>query len=458
VTIYVPDVGQREGPLYRAIAEAIADDIAAGRLAEQSRLPPHRDLAHKLGVTTGTVSRAYAELARRRLISGEVGRGSFVRAAGRPTLRAQDDAPAGVDLSRNEPATGPHEAALADALREIAAGPRLSDMLCYAPSAGMRRHREAGAAWFSRVGLEAPADRIVMCGGAQQGLALALNALRRDAPVLMESVTYCGLIEAARALNCPAEPVALDAEGMRPDALEEAVRKTGGRTVVVVPTLHNPTNAVMSEGRRRKIARLARVLDLTIIEDDVYGFVLTDRPPPIAAFAPERTLYIASASKALAPGLRVAWMAAPGPLVGPLDDAAHALNLTRPPLMDEIASLWIESGVADKLVRWQRQEAAARQAIAAEALDGFTLRGHPASFHVLLELPQPWRSDAFARAAQERGVTVVSLNVFAVSGEAARPAVRISLSAAPDRAALRQALDGLRQLALDSPRFQRAVI
>lgn len=456
MTIYVPDVGAREGPLYLAIAEAIAEDIAAGKLAEQRRLPPHRDLALKLGVTTGTVSRAYGELARRRLIVGEVGRGSFVRDAARPQPPESDAF--GVDLSRNAPTAGPHEAALAETLREIAARPRLAEMLSYAPSSGMRRHRLAGAAWFARVGLEVEPERIVMCGGAQQGLALALSALRSETPVLMEAVTYCGLIEAARALRCRAEPVALDEEGMRPDALEEAVRKTGGRIVVVVPTLHNPTNAVMSEGRRREIARLARALDLTVIEDDVYGFVPTDRPPPIAAFAPERTLYVASASKALAPGLRVAWMAAPAALLGRLDDAAHALNLTRPPLMDEIASLWIESGVADRLVRWQRQEAAARQAIAEETLVGFMLRGHPASFHVLLELPQPWRSDAFAQAAQERGVTVVSLNVFAVSGEAARPAVRISLSAAPDRAALRRALDGLRQLALESPRFQRAVI
>lgn len=456
MTIYVPEVSRRDGPLYLAIAEAITHDIVAGKLPERSRLPPHRDLAARLGVTVGTVSRAYAELARRRLVSGEVGRGSFVRSA----VPAEPDSPpsGAVDLSRNAPTPGPHEAALADALNAIAARPRLAEYLAYTPPSGLRRHRQAGAAWIGRVGLEVPPERIVLCGGAQQALALTLGALQPESAILLESVTYCGLIEAGRTLRQRAAPVAIDEEGMRPDALEEAVRKTGGRLVVVVPTLHNPTNAVMSEKRRREIARLARALDLTILEDDVYGFVPTDRPPPIATFAPERTIYVASASKALAPGLRVAWIAAPSPLLPRFEDAAHAVNLSRPALMDEIAAQWIESGAADRLVRWQRQEADARQAIAAQALEGLRVRGHPASFHVLIELPPPWRSDAFAMAARERGVTVVPLSAFAAAGEPAMQGVRASLSAAPDRAALRQALATLRELALTPPRPPRAII
>jgi DNA-binding transcriptional MocR family regulator len=456
VTIYVPEVGSRGGPLYLAIAEAIAEDIAVGRLPEDTRLPPHRDLASRLGVTVGTVSRAYSELARRRLICGEVGRGSFVRCGG---VAPSETPPSGaIDLSRNAPTAGPHEAALADSLRRIAERPRLFEHLGYAPSSGLRRHRQAGAAWLARVGLEVAPERIVMCSGAQQGLVLALAALQPQGPILMEAVTYCGLIEAARLLRRPVEPVALDGEGMRPDALEEAARRTGARLVVLVPTLHNPTNAVMSEERRKTIAELARALDLTVIEDDVYGYVPTDRPPPIAAFAPERTLYVASASKALAPGLRVAWMAAPEALVPRLDDAAHAFNLSRPPLMDEIAADWIESGAADRLVRWQRQEAEARQRLAAEALQGLVLRGHPASFHVLVELPEPWRSEAFAAAARERGVTVVPLTAFSLSPEPQLQAVRVSLSAAPDRPALARALAALRSLAAEAPRARRAFI
>jgi len=456
VTIYVPEVGSREGPLYLAIAEAIAEDIAGGRLLGETRLPPHRDLASKLGVTVGTVSRAYSELARRRLVSGEVGRGSFVRG---PAPAPSESPPSGaIDLSRNAPTAGPHEAALADSLRRIAERPRLVDYLSYTPSSGLRRHRQAGAAWLARVGLEVPPERIVMCSGAQQGLALALGALQPQGPVLMEAVTYCGLIEAGRLLRQRIEPVALDAEGMRPDALEEAARRTGAKVVVVVPTLHNPTNAVMSAERRKSIAAIARALDLTVVEDDVYGYVPVDRPPPIAAYAPERTVYLASASKALAPGLRVAWMAAPGPLVARLDDAAHALNLSRPPLMDEIAADWIESGVADRLVRWQRVEAEARQTLAAGALEGLVLRGHPASFHVLIELPAPWRSEAFAEAARERGVTVVPLTAFSLAAEPPLQAVRVSLSAAPDRPALARALATLRGLALEAPRPRRAFI
>src|SRR5689334_15437097 len=103
MTMWTPDLRARGGPRYLAIAEALADDARGGRLRAGARLPTHRDLADRLGVTVGTITRAYAEATRRGLVSGEVGRGTFVRAAARPSAPLAAEGAALVDLSANLP-------------------------------------------------------------------------------------------------------------------------------------------------------------------------------------------------------------------------------------------------------------------------------------------------------------------------------------------------------------------
>ncbi len=129
----------RPGPRYRAIAEAIAEDAARGRLRPGSQLPTHRDLADRLGVTVGTITRAYAEAARRGIVTGEVGRGTFVRGVGTEpaAFRFASQAEAGlIDMSVNLPPAPPDPAALAQALTTIAAYADLGTLLDYAPEGG----------------------------------------------------------------------------------------------------------------------------------------------------------------------------------------------------------------------------------------------------------------------------------------------------------------------------------
>src|SRR5882757_3598158 len=130
MTTWLPDLTQQRGPRYRAIADALAADITTGKLPTGSRLPTHRDLAYRLGVTVGTVSRAYAEAERRGLIGGEVGRGTFVRpdARRRKNVAAADqDAPLGlpqvIDLSVNIPTPMTSDAIIAETIGEIARRP-----------------------------------------------------------------------------------------------------------------------------------------------------------------------------------------------------------------------------------------------------------------------------------------------------------------------------------------------
>ena len=459
MTIWLPKIASRPGPRYQAIAAAITDAIDQGDLPPGSRLPPQRDLAWKLGVTVGTVSRAYMLAEQRGLLSGEVGRGTYVRDRGAAQGQILGHWNDGVmDLSRNAAHSVAHAAAIRDAMTSLADRQGIDRLLHYMPSAGHMDHRAAGATWIGRTGLKVTADQVIVTGGAQQGIAAVTSALAQPGDiVLTEALTYCGLMDAARLNHVRLEGVPLDAEGMLPDALEAAAR-TGARMVVVTPTIHNPTTSTMSLERRNEIVEVARRHDLTIVEDDVYGFLPRERPIPIAALAPERTVYIASASKCLAPGLRVGWLACPPALVEPLVDAIHAMSISMPALPAEIARMWIADGTAVKLTEHLRRETAERHALFAEMFGGFEMRANAASFHVLLHLPEPWQPDEFTLAARERGLIVISAPTFAVTRHAAPAAVRISLSAAASTEHLRRALTELRTALESMPRSRRAVI
>ena len=441
MTIWLPDVGTRPGPRYRAIADALRDDVASGRLVAGTRLPTHRWLADRLGVTVGTVTRAYLEAARRGLLTGEVGRGTFVRG---PAVAPPAADAGGVDLAHNHPPL-PSHGPLADVLQRALAGlasrADVSSLLAYPVDGGLPGHREAGAAWIARSGMAAAAEDVLVCGGSQHALTTLLATVLQPGDLLLaEAVTYPGLKALANLLHVRMEGVALDGDGLRPDAFDDACRRLSPRAVYVVPTIHNPTGVVMSEERRRAIAAVARAHGVLIVEDDIHALLPKDRPRPIAAHAPEATYYLTSVSKTLAPGLRVGYILAPRGESARLAAGLRATTWGAAPLTAEIVSAWIHDGTADALLESRRAEAAARQAIAREALGGATYDAHPVGYHLWLHLPDPWRSESFAAQVARRGVAVTPAEAFVVGRGAAPHAVRVCLGAARTREALARGL------------------
>ena len=448
MTMWRPRLQGREGPRYQALVEALVEDLAAGVVRPGARLPTHRELADRLGVTVGTISRAYAEAARRGLVSGEVGRGTFVRGG-----ESGDDAEGAdgvVDLSQNhppEPPAQPQRAALLAALASLTARKDAGRLLDYPDAGGNAADREAGAAWIARAGVPAAPADVLVCTGSQHGLTVVLATLLEPGDLLLtEALTYAGVKAVAGLLHLRLKGLPIDADGLRPDALEVACREGGAKALYLIPTHHNPTTAVMPEARRNEVVAVARAHGLALVEDDVHGLLPAQRPRPIAALAPERCYYLTSTSKTLAPGLRVAYVLAPPAMIPRLVANLRATTWAVAPLTAAVASLWIRDGTADRLLDARRQEARERQAIARARLAGADLDAKPEAYYIWLRLPDPWRRDAFAAEARARGVVVTPAEAFAVGREPAPHAVRICLGAARSREALGRGLDAIAEL------------
>ena len=454
MTMWLPKLESRRGPKYRAIADAIDEDVQNGALRAGTRLPPHRDLADHLGVTVTTITRAYSEAARRGLTSGHVGRGTFIRGS-EPDERAAESAP--FDLTINFLMPDKEVANLQPRLFQRRVLP-WTQILGYVPAKGHLRHRQAMAAWLARGGLTVDPDQLVLTGGAQHGLASAFSALLKPGDTLLtEELTYAGTRALAQQQRLKLRGVAMDGEGLRPDALEAACRATRARVLYCMPRLQNPTSAIMSERRRRQIAAVAEKHRLTVVEDDVYGF-LSPEKAPLAALIPQRTVFVTSLSKSLFPGMRLGCVAAPPDILERVTGAVWTTMIMASPIGADLLSSWIEDGTAARIAEWKRHEVAARQTMARRLLEGQRMQTHPGSPHIWLHLPARWTADAFVSHTRAAGVIVNPSTQFATQqAEQAPRAVRICLGPPRTRPGLEQALGIIRQALASQPLSARAV-
>ena len=455
MTIELGDLAARAGPRYRALADAIGAAIAEGRLEPGDKLPPQRELADRLGVTVGTVGRAYEIAAQRQLVSAHVGRGTFVLggAAAAPAhdfMTAQeiplpDPRHAPMDLRTNQPVAEAYDELWAEARAAMQQLDPAAALLSYPPTAGHPADRAAGAAWIARHGVEATPDEVIVTAGAEGGISIALAALTRPGDTLLAaSLSYPHFHDMGGIFGLRRHAVEADGQGLDPEALDAACRDTGARFLLLNVNLHNPTGAVMDEDRRRAIVAVARAHDLILIEDDVYGLLLEPRPTALRTLAPERTIYLTSISKTLAPGLRLGFLVAPPGLQARLLDAQHTLLLGIPPLTGQLFRHWLASGTADRMVAFQRAETAARQTLARDLLGPLapnrTFEGH----HLWMRLPGRWRAGALVDRLRAADVHILPGDLFAY-GRARMPnAIRLSLSGARDRPSLARALEILR--------------
>lgn len=463
-TIWQPDLLDTTAPKYKAVMQAIRDRIATQTLRPGEKLPPVRDLAWKLGITPGTVARAYTLLTDDGTLMAEVGRGTFVAQPDRKTPLLAD-VPIEIDSATHNAEAqthqvnlfSPHLPSVGQAtlirtlLAEVASDPP-SGMMHYPTRSGAQAAREAAMAWLSSAPLGSISqDDIQFANGGQNAILIILQALlrgRRPA-VLVEDLAYPGFRRAAELLRADVIPVAMDRDGVLPDALEAAIKAHDAQVFCTSPEVHNPTLAFTPEHRRADLVEVIRRHDLQILEDDCYRLGAA-QAPSYRMLAPERSWYISSISKSVTPALRLGIAVAPkGQSAVLRRTAEYSFFGLATPLTDLAAKLLVHPELRGMMDR-ARAEIGAYVRVAVNVLGSYDLAWRTDVPFLWLHLPDGWRAGAFVQAAEAKGVRIRAAEEYACRDARAPHAVRFAINAGVSLHSFEAAVRRLRDL-LDNP-------
>lgn len=434
-TIWHPDLSAAAGPKYQLLVESLQQAISDGHLTADEKLPPVRELAWSLNVTPGTVARAYKMLVEQRVLRAEVGRGTFV-AAQSPAVMTPTDDPEALPwaseinlLSPSLPDMG-QGALMRGAIESLLQESAGALYQTYPNEHSDQPARAAVYQWLKGQDIgPVTADDIVLTHGGQNAISLIFQTvLRGKEPVVFaEELSYAGFRHAARLSRAKIVSIASDEQGLRPDALHEAIHTYGGQLLCTSPEIHNPTVGQTSLARRRELAEIISRHKLHVIEDDCYRMG-DNRLPGYRALIPEFAWYISSFSKELTPSLRVGYAVAPKGWAADLrrtrQHSSFGLAVPVARMATHILSNPNARGVA-KAVEARVDEYVRR---AVNILGGFDLSWRQGVPLIWLRLPRGWRAAAFCQAAERRGVLVRSADDFALIDGKSPHAIRIAIN------------------------------
>lgn len=443
-------------PKYKQIADLLALKIDNGQLSSNDKLPTHRSLADKLGVTVGTVTRAYAEAERRGLVEARVGAGTYVVDEKKTYWTFDQGKNYNADecnFGFNIPPMFDRSPMLKEAMEKVAMSPQaLNQFMIYQKPTGIESHKEIVTHWLGEHGVNLNAERLLFSSGAQHGMQMVFDAFTRAGDtILAEKLTYPGLISLAKQKQLTVKGVEMDEEGITPQALEAACRQFQARFIYLTPTLQNPTTATMSVERRLAILDVCKKHDLYIIEDDVNGLLPANAPSPLVNLSPEQVIHIGAFSKCLAPGLRVGYVQPPAKLHQHLSFTLQNHSWMISPLLTAITCELLSCNKLDKTLNYLRQEMKERLALTLHYLSGYQLQYTDDCFHVWLTLPDDWRLSDFVESAANDGVIVKSAELFTPPAANVPPAVRLALSSPINQDQLKVGLIKLKALLETSP-------
>lgn len=455
-TSWLPEIGEKDRPAYQAIAEAIARDIASGRLRAGQMLPPQRAIAKAMNLDFTTVNRAFAEARRRGLIEGVVGRGTFVKAG---KVIAEDAKPTDFTMS-GPPKISSDELVehLWNGIKTLNGDGLLDLLLRYRSAGGTPSHRQAGCFWLQRRLPEIASERVFVCAGIQAALTAVLGMLTKPGDIILaEAMTYPGILSIASHLRLNVKPVEMDGEGLVPESFDAMCQAYNPKVLYCNPTIHNPTASTLGVERRRALADLAIKHGVPIIEDDAQGHLPISPPPPIAAFAPQHVYYISGLAKCVSPALKVAYLVIPDvrkqdQMEGTLKSLAGGAS----PITAEIASQWIFSGTAEAVLNEIRTEMHARFQILRKVFPASRVSADAYGIHAWLQLPAFWTNGVFCDRSRAFGLGVVGSDAFSLVKQT--EGVRLALGSAADRGSLEQSLLSIFEMLELDPRGSSSII
>ena len=431
------------GPRHAALEDALREAIREGRLSAGTRLPSTRTLAGDLGLSRGTVVEAFAQLSAEGYLEARHGAGTWVADLSLPSasparLPAARARAARFSFSPGVPdLTSFPQAAWTSALRQGLRGLSATS-LGYGDPRGRDDLREQLASYLARArGVRADPELVIVCSGFRHGLSLVARALRAGGARRLAMEDPCvpqhrAVIESA-GLSLTALPV--DARGARTDLLDA----TSGEAAVLSPAHQFPTGVVLHPDRRTAAIAWAAATGGLILEDDYDGELRYDRQPvgALQALSPGCVAYGGTASKTLAPGLRLGWLVVPPRLLDPIVSLRAAEDVHVPALEQIALCQLLLSGAYERHVRRMRARYRARRdrlvALLRTRAPALAPVGISAGLAVLLELPEGGPSSAqLIDEAARHSIELFPLDPHYAVGHAPRDGVVVGYGALPE--------------------------
>jgi len=440
-----PDISNISAPLYIAIAHQLEQDIKDGKLVPGTKLPPQRELADFLDVNLSTITRAFKLCGQKGLIYASIGSGTFVStdAASNKMLLPTNHATPIIEMGSVLPDNFVNDD-ITRFMKKMINEPSFSMLFQYGRPEGNAWQNEAVMKLLELVNFQT--DQPILLGaGGQNAIVGTLAALFQPGDRIgTDPITYAGIKTAANMLGIQLVAIQQCQGEMTKEGLLYACKNEHIKGIYVIPDFHNPTTHTMSVETRKMIADVARQKDLLVIEDAIYSFLKEQPLAPIASYAPDKVIYIASLSKTLSPGLRLSFLVTPPALRKKIMETLYNINISVSPIMLELAARLIHEGVAQSILEKHRAYAKQQNVLVDQYLGDYHILGDEECIFRWLQLPDKFTGVQFELLASKAGVQVYAAERFAVGNTKPVNAVRLAIAAPESQ--LEQALIILKDL------------
>lgn len=455
-TIWMPDAIEFVGPKYKAILAAVRCDVSNGTLEAGAKLPPVRDLAWKLGVTPGTIARAYQEGINEGLLQAVVGRGTFVANTSsfasdveksKPTKPAKQTH---FNLRLSNTTNVGQANAIKRAMIKVAEQ-TANDMVTYPEGDKPHPIYESLCEWMEYSNVFAKPENLVLTSGGQNALSLVSSVLLKDGAqnIAMDGLIYPGIRRAVQLHGGNLFGVATDAHGIIPSALEALCRKKKIAVMFTSANVLNPTTGEMPTERRVELAAIARKYDLQLIEDDCWG-ISPMKNPSFAQICPERAWYISSFSKSVAAGLRFGYLLCPPEQRRKAYRVMQVSSYGMSRLVTDVAHELLINGDAIAIRKAVLAKVTRRVEASVNALGKWDISWQRTVPFIWLRLPAGWRASTFIAACERENILVRGADEFTLPDIPNQNAVRLSLTTIVDMETHLKVLDKI-NLLLENP-------
>ncbi|MDR4947017.1 aminotransferase-like domain-containing protein [Neobacillus cucumis] len=443
-----PSINKTKKPIYLALAGQLEQDILNGVLLPGTKLPPQRELADYLDLNLSTISKAFKVCELKGLLSAAVGSGTFVSYDALSNAYLLEDTKPKhlIEMGATLPDNASYEPLLLQ-LKSMLQETDYEKWFGYGRAGESLWQKDAAIKLMRRGGFETTVDHILFANGGQNAIAAVLASLCKPGDRIgVDDHTYPGLKTAAAMLSVQIVPIKSENDEMSPTAFEYACKNENIKGIYLIPDYHNPTATFMSVENRKMIADIAKKYNQFVIEDATYHLLNKNPLPAVASFAPEQVIYIASLSKSLAPGLRLAYVAVPSQFKEPISKALYNLNITVSPLLAELTARTIVSNQFEVLIEGHREQTIRRNQIVNQYLADYMCLGDETGIFRWLLLPGKITGAEFETLAARQGVQVYAAERFVVGNSCPERAVRISVCAPKTLKELEEGLMILKRL------------